>query len=276
MTNNAEAANLLCNRLERLKGMRTSYETVWQDITDHTFFNRQDFFSRDTIGQRKDITIYDTTSVISNQMLASALHSGLTSTTKRWFDLRPVDSQLQQDDEVRKWTETSLQRVFSVFNSVESNWTQQNHEFLLDICSLGTATIYIDELVDGIRFKTIPLSEIYIAENNRGLIDTVFRKYKYTARQAVQEFGEEALGEKLRKALSNKPDEKFEFLHAVMPRKDAERQMGEITEVPSRFDFIGFSVSIADKKIVQITGFHEQPYIVGRWEKLVGEDYSRY
>lgn len=271
-----EMANFFCSRLEKLKSQRSPYETVWQDIMDYTFFNRQDFFSRDTIAERRDITIYDTTAVQSNQTLASALHGGLTSTSKRWFDLIPTDGILKENDEVKKWTETALSRMFSVFNSTEAGFVQQNHEFLLDIVSLGTAALYVDDVQgDGIKFRTIPLSEIFIAENSQGTVDTVFRSFEYTARQASQEWGEKALGDKLSGALDSKPDEKFEFLHAVLPRKDAERKLGPQSDIPSTFDFIGFYISISDKKIMDIKGFYEQPYIVARWEKLVGEDYGR-
>ena len=40
-----------------------------------------------------------------------------------------------------------------------------------------------------LKFSTRHINEIFITENDKGRIDTVFRKFKITARAAVQQFG---------------------------------------------------------------------------------------
>ena len=52
--------------------------------------------------------------------------------------------------------------------------------------------LFIDDEDDDdiLKFSTRHINEIYIAENDKGRIDTVFRKFKLSARAAVQKFGD--------------------------------------------------------------------------------------
>ncbi len=47
-----------------------------------------------------------------------------------------------------------------------------------------------DDEEDIVRFSTRHIGEVYISENNKGKVDTVFRKFKLTARAAIMQFGE--------------------------------------------------------------------------------------
>jgi hypothetical protein len=83
--------------------------------------------------------------------------------------------------------------------------------------------------IDGIHFNTLHIAEYYIQENVNGKVDTLYRKYKLTARQAVQEFGEKNVGEKILTAAKEKPDQKFNFIHAVEPTEDYKRAAGKVS-----------------------------------------------
>ena len=61
-----------------------------------------------------------------------------------------------------------------------------------------------------------PFKEIYIDENNIGLIDTVYRLFKWKAKQIVEEFGEDKVPEKYLRLTETMTTE-FEIVHAVEP-----------------------------------------------------------
>jgi hypothetical protein len=58
--------------------------------------------------------------------------------------------------------------------------------------AFGTAPLFIDALDKryggGLRYKAIHLGEVYFLENHQGIIDTAFRRFQLTARQAQQKF----------------------------------------------------------------------------------------
>ena len=123
--------------------------------------------------------------------------------------------------------ETFLKKEFN-----ETNFNTEVHEMYLDLCSIGTAALFVEEGsngfdTDGIHFNCLHIAEYYIQESIDGKVDTLYRKYKLTARQAVQEFGFDNVGEKIQTASKERPDHKFNFIHAVEPTADYERSTGK-------------------------------------------------
>lgn len=265
-------ASDLVQRFEKLRSQRTTYETTWDEISEFVLPHRGDFRRVREPGHRRNRRLYDTTAVQANEFLASTLHGGLTNPSTKWFGLKSSNAELNSIDLVQAWLEAGTDRIFDVLNSPESNFQSQNHELFLDLVAYGTACMFIDDTPgEPVTFKAVHLSEIYIAENKRGHIDTVFRKFKFTARQAAQFWGVEKLPNKVKKSLDREPDRKFDFLHCVKPNQDYTGESRKATKLP----FISYYICLDDVKIVDTSGFHEMPYLVPRWAKIVSEIYGR-
>ncbi len=269
------SAQKFIDNLETLKSRRSNYDKVNQDITDYVLPNRGNFTTQRAPGEELDRIIFDSTAITANQNLASVLAQGLTDPNTMWARFRPKDPKLLEIEEVKRWLEKLEQKVFNVFTSSELGFAQQNHELLLDLCGYGTAIMFVGEQENGdILFQTRHLSEIWIEENSSGFVDTVYRQFELTARQAEQKWGEENLGPKILEMLKTKPHEKFEFINVVLPKKDYERSISKIESSLENFEFISLNISKDDKKVISSKGFHEMPYIVVRWLKRIGEVYG--
>lgn len=262
----------LKSRFDKLQSDRYNYEDTWQKISDYVLPNRGDFDQIRSPGTRNITKVFDTAAITANQLLAATLHGGLTNSATRWLELSTQDTDLINDDSLR-YFEKASDTVLSVFNSTESNFQSQVHEFYLSLVSLGTAVMFIEEdNKKKISFSTIHLSEIFVQENKFGQIDTVFRKFKLTARQAAQMWENKQLGPKLTKAAMESPDEQFEFLHIVMPREEVSRK----DKVGAKgLPIASYYMELSDCHILDEKGFHEMPYIIARFEKLSGELYGR-
>ena len=94
-----------------------------------------------------------------------------------------------------------------------------------------------------------------------------------TARQAVQEFGEDNVGTKIKEAVKAKPDTQFNFIHAVEPTPDYERSVGMKSK--TKLPFHSCHVCFEDKMVVRTGGYNEFPYLVPRWSKATGEIFGR-
>ena len=123
-----------------------------------------------------------------------------------------------------------------------------------------------------LNFRTIHLSEVAVAENVDGKIDTVYRKLKFTARQATQMWPDIDLGESITNALENKPDKEFEFIHAIYPRPDIP-DTGELAN-PKERPWASCWVQVKDQKLIEESGYYENPWMVPRWSKLSGDVYG--
>ena len=258
---------------ESLKSYRTPWENLWQDCGEYVNPNRGDF---STIRYRADTArydkIYDTTAPLANENLASGLQGFLTSPSQRWFSLATYDDQINEQHNVKEWLNLATNILYDrVFNIPESNFNSQAHELYLDLGSFGTAVMMVqDNPGSGITFRTFHLADCYIQENDKGFVDTLYRKYKRTGRQLIERFGE-AVPEKIVKISQKDPYREFEVIHAVEPSET----YGEPLKKPTKKAFKSCYILLEEKTLLEEGGFDEFPYMVPRWSKVAGEIYGR-
>jgi hypothetical protein len=178
-----------------------------------------------------------------------------------------------QDRDVQLWLEESQRLVLEVFNRPQSNFHPACHEFYLDLGAFGTGVMFVrDEPGLGPMFMTFHLGECYLQMNKFQKIDTVFRKFKHTAKALVEEFGIETLPESVVKAYTDgNPYHKFECLHIVKPRRDRNMNMPGSSNMP----FMSIYMLYESKKIISVSGFEQFPYLCSRWERQSQEIYGR-
>jgi len=253
----------ILKRLSSLESGKQTWEVHWQEILDYVMPRKAEVTVQYAKGAKRTEKLYDSSAIHANTLLAASLQGTLTSASLPWFHLRVRNESLNESREVQVWLEDCRNRMYKAFNS--SNFNTEVHEFYLDICSIGTACIETEEDENGFNFRTLHISEYFISENHKGKIDTLYRKFQYTARQAKQKWGD-AVGSKIQEAFENNPDKKFTFIHCVMP---AEEYHGEYkTKLP----WISLHISKEDKNVVQEGGYNEMPYLVTRWSKASGEE----
>ena len=262
-------------RLDRLGQERGTWEVNWQEILDYVMPRKADVVTLRTRGEKRTEVLFDSTAITANNLLAASLQGTLTSPSLPWFSIKLRDEELNEDRDVQLWLEDTARRMYDTFN--ETNFNTEVHEMYLDLCSIGTAALFVEEGsngfdTDGIHFNCLHIAEYYIQESIDGKVDTLYRKYKLTARQAVQEFGFDNVGEKIQTASKERPDHKFNFIHAVEPTTDYERATGKSA---TKLKFHSCHVCEEDKMVVRTGGYNEFPYLVPRWSKATGEIFGR-
>ncbi len=256
-------------------GQRGTWEDHWQEILDYVMPRKADIVTKRTKGEKRAEILFDSTAITASNLLAASLQGTLTSPSLQWFHIKTRNQEINKDREVQLWLEDSAKRMYDAFN--ESNFNTEVHELYLDLCTIGTGALFVEEskkgFADGgIHFNCLHISEYFIEENTEGYVDILYRKYKLSARQAVQEFGEDNLGEKILKAAQDKPDKMFNFIHAVEPLEDYERVLGKAN---TKLPFHSCHVCEEDKMVVRASGYNEFPYLVPRWSKATGEVFGR-
>ena len=262
-------------RLDKLEADRGTWESHWQEILDYVMPRKAEITFLRSRGEKRTEVLFDSTAITANNLLAASLQGTLTSPSLPWFSLKLRDDDANKVRDIQIWLEDTARRMYAVFN--ESNFNTEVHEMYLDLCSVGTSAIFVEEanegfLQGGLHFNTLHIAEYFIQENSTGRVDTLYRKYKMTARQAVQEFGEDNVGTKIKEALKAKPDTQFNFIHAVEPTADYERATGK---AKTKLPFHSCHVCFEDKLVVRTGGYNEFPYLVPRWSKATGEIFGR-
>lgn len=258
-------------KLHNKLASRTNWESHWLEVAEYVSPNKDNIYrySR-TPGEKKFNELYDATGVHSNELLASALHSMLTNPSVPWFGLTTGDNRLDNLDEVRVWTQESVRLMHNIFNN--SNFQTEIHEVYLDLCSVGTACIRTEEDDDDIlRFHTDHISQVFVKENHKGIIDCVTREFKMTVQQIMDKWGEDSLKEVFKSKSTLDMHQELDVIHAVGPRREYDPSKLNVGNKP----FYSYYVLKAHGVILSEGGFDEFPYSVPRWTKISGEIYGR-
>jgi hypothetical protein len=208
----------LFKRFDKLKSQRQNWEAHWQEVADYMMPRKADVTKTRSKGDKRTELIFDSSPLQALELLAASLHGMLTNPSTPWFTLRFKEEDMDGEDEAKEWLESATDVMYAAFN--RSNFQQEIFELYHDLITFGTAAMFIDEdEEDLLKFSTRHINEMYIAENDKGKIDTIFRKFKLSARSAYQKFGDKASANILMKNQKD-PYEEVEILHVVYPRSD--------------------------------------------------------
>lgn len=262
-------AENIIERWNQMESDKSLWLSTWQEIADYVIPRKNNILVKARPGSRRmPVTLYDSTAIHSNDLLASSLQGAFSMS---WFNLKFASEALNEDEDAVTWLDDCNKIMRKEF--IKSNFRTESHEVFLDCTAFGTGLVLIEEKTlqsagfNGLRFTAYPVSDYAIDENAEGYADTVFRKIEYTARQAYQVFGEKA-GKTAIDALKKEPNKIIKYIHAVFPASEYAQK------APGAKKWVSLVVSIDDQVTVKISGYHEFPYAVPRWSKVSGEKYG--
>jgi len=262
-------AETLIKEQEALKSMRGNWESMWQEISDLVMPQRGDFNRKGTKGENRQNRIYEGTAPHSNDLLASALHGMMTNSSNKWFRLTHRNRTLGRIRSVKQWFQLVENIMFFEINKKQANFAPNMHEIYLDQGAFGTSPMFIQDMGDGVRFRSIHLGQCFIGENELGIVDRLNRVYEMSALNVVRQFGEQNTSEAVKKKARENPNDEIELL--VKPREV--RNASKIDKLNKPFRSV--HIEVGTKKLIVEGGFDEFPYQVPRWSKLTGEIYGR-
>ena len=261
------AKNLL-KRYDRLKSQRQNWESHWQEVADYMMPRKADVTKSRSKGDKRTELIFDSSPLQAVELLAASLHGMLTNPSTPWFSLRFKENDIENEDEAKEWLESATETMYTAFN--KSNFQQEIFELYHDLITFGTAAMFIEEDdEDVLKFSTRHINEMYIAENEKGKIDTVFRKFKLSARAAIQKFGN--VSPNIATTAKKDPYEEVEILHAVYPRSDFDPKKQDKSNMP--FESVYLEAGTGEE--LSVSGFREFPFVVPRYLKASHEIYGR-
>jgi len=259
----------LIKRFDVIKSNRSQWEALWQSCADYCLPQKAIITQTRTPGTKLRTDIYDSTAIQSAQVFAAGLHSYLTNPSSRWFALGMKNKKLMNDFEVKGWLKECEDGIFDCLNS--SNFNQVIHEDYIDFGVFGNSTLYEEEdPEDVITFFVRPVSEVYFLANDKGKIDTVYRCFTFTARQAYQKWGANAGQKVLDLIEAQKVEELVTFLHIVLPREERDVKKRDARNMP----FSSLYVEPTTRKILSEGGYEEFPFFIGRAYKVSDSEYA--
>jgi len=267
---NKKLAKELKSNLNQLVEKRNYWEEHWQECSDYFLTRKADVNTQRSKGDKRNIQVFDSSAIHSLELLSSSLHGMLTSSANRWFDLRFKEATVNDDDTAKEWLEDSTDKMYLAF--ARSNFQQEIFEAYHDLVCFGTACLYIEEDTDDIiRFSSRHVKEIYISEDAKGIVNCIYRRFKISAKAAVEKFGLENLSRSIQNIYKNAPFDDVELCHVVKPREMYNPKKKDKSNMP----FMSAYFEYNEDHVISQGGFREFPYVVPRYLKASNEVYGR-
>ena len=260
----------LKDNLSRLMEKRSNWESHWQEVSDYMLPRKAEITKERARGDKRHTLIFDATAIHALELLAASLHGMLTSSANKWFSLRYKETDLNSLDEAKEWLEDATTRMYDVI--AKSNFQQEIFECYHDLIAFGTACLMIEEDQDDVlNFSASHIKEIYIQENKKGYVDTIYRRFKMPSQAAADKFGIENISKDLINTARKDPFQDVQLVHVIKPRLDFDPKKEDKKNMP--FSSIYFEYESGH--ITSTGGFKESPYVIPRYLKASTETYGR-
>jgi hypothetical protein len=278
-----ERAQAIIARNGSLKSERSNFDAIAGGVAEWSMPFYNSINPSSAPGLTFAEKIYDGTLEQANFVCASGMTTNTSPATGSWFGLeapailRARSGGANIADEWYQQATEIVQRELSLSNFYTEIFTVHQERGLMPAGNLMT-----DEGDDCLlNFEAIPYGSYGIARSGKGRVDTVYREWQLSARQAKQEFGVDANGREIPGALgpklaeaANSPEAKkrdtlFNFIQAVYPRADADRDPYKRTG--ENKPWASCTVCVEDQHLVRESGYDENPFAVSSWGKIAGQ-----
>lgn len=271
-------------RYDQLVSQRYNLDTTFDLIQKFIVPYRGDFFKPGTSEHEVEWRrrfIYDSTAPIAADLLASKIHTNLTSPTIRWFQLRFRDDDVNDNVEAKEWLEAVQNQIWQTL--LESDFSMEISETYLDLTSFGTAMLFEEELDEetweGVTFTALPVRESYFELGADERVLRFYRGLRLTRLQLEDKFPDYEFNWEEKKG-SNDEDEKAKDVDArelvifcVYNRPDVE-QDPEGTVAPLARPYGYKYVLHKDGETLDEGGYYDMPAFIPRWKKVSGSHWG--
>ena len=273
------------SRLQGMRMWRFSWWTYWAQLAEYVLPRRYHWLitaNRMNRGHPINNAIIDSTATLAMQICAAGLWTGLTSPSRPWFKLGIGLPWVELDKDGQDWLEDTESKIYTVL--AQSNTYNVLAQAFQDIVTFGTAPVIVYEDDEDIIRCFLPCAgEYYLSAGSRLSIDTLYREFTLTVSQIVEMFDLAACPEDVRGLWTTgggSLEMEFVVAHAIEPNFAISGRSGHgpgITVVPGHYRFREIYWLKGHRSAAPLSkrGFHESPFMVGRWSVVSNDAYGR-
>ena len=263
------------HEFSQLQTWRNTFASHWEEVAELVLpTSRNTFFygNFNWPGQKKTDRQVDASGMMALHRFAAICDSLLTPRNMFWHGLQADNEYVMKDRATKLWFEQVTRVLFKHRYAPHGNFSGQNQNNYQSLGAFGTGAMFVDQFdgAAGLRYKAIPLGELYLKENHQGLIDGFIRWYRMTARQIKQAFPD-TFPDVMRTPLDAHSPALFNILHRVCPRSDYEE--GRLDAKGKKF--ASYHVCIESKTLLREGGYSTFPIAASRYDQTPGEIYGR-
>ena len=260
---------------------------LWDDrsLWDKEYQLLADFFSPRSVRFEKDQSsdqqrgrsaysnIYDSTTLRARRVLNAGLMSGVTSPAREWVRLALPDRDLMEFKPVQMWLSQSTRLMHDIFRA--SNLYQALPPTYNNLSVFGTACAFQEPDFDNvIHLFPTAVGEFALAQTERGVVDTIVRRFRMYAVDMARKFGVDALSPAAKRAVDNgNLWDRIPVVHVVQPNDGRDQRMLDNRNMA--FESVWFEESgDTDEQLLRQSGYRSFPGLTPRWSRPGGDVYG--
>lgn len=267
-------SDVIKKRVSQLESERTNIQSLWVLVEQFVVPFRGKFFNDVTdegAVEWRTRDVFDSTAIMSNQILAASIHGSLTSPSYRWFDLRFRSDKASKVEGAQVWLDECSALIYSAIQ--DSNFNLEVNETYTDLTSFGSSPIMHEFEGDDIAptemtFASIPVKECYFDEDSKGGLKNFYRVLNWTPIQIMDKFGKDncpqyVIDKAIDPAASN---ERMDVIFCVYDREIPDADPFTITTPEKRAYGYKYIMRKCGHKLKE-GGYYEMPAYIPRWRK---------
>ena len=255
----------------QLKTERDRYYDDWKDLSDYVLGSRGRFLAseKDQAKAGRNERLYNETPKQAALTLAAGMQAGITSPARPWFELTTPDPEMAEYAPVRIWLGDVRRIMLAIFN--KSNFYDAMYQQYLEIGTFGTVVMGVYESFSHVvRFEPYTIGSYSLGTNSERDVDTLYREYRTTVRNAVSMFGRDNVSQSVRNLYDQSNYHAgVPVLHAIEPNDGRNMDSPLARDMPYRSVY--YEGGGEGDKYLRLSGFTEKPFVAPRWS-VTGED----
>ncbi len=276
----SEESQQLKSEFDLLVGQRGTFESHWSRAA-RIASPRDDHFNQETITQGQQVRRFQYDERAEQTLdRATALYGSVTTPEDvTWHKLRQTNDELDQIQAVREYFDRVNEILFKRRYNPRAGFAVSKHEQNRSLLGFGTGAIFIGagsgdpKFRTSLWYKAIHLAELFISENQQGFVDKVYRRYRMSGRQIIDEYGEKNVPSGSREQIKKNPETFFVVIHAVRPNPRFDPESLN----PDKFAYMSrhWLHDRDDDSFMREGGFRKFPYSITRDSRRPTEQYGR-
>ncbi len=200
----------------------------------------------------------------------AGLFAGASSSSQPWFALAPADPDMAEFGPAKEHLFLRERRLYEMFQ-LSNTYNRLPEAYHL--CPIfGTAAIlWIEDDRDVLRGIHLEPGSYYIAQDQAGRVDTLYRDFTMTVRNLIRRFGEKNVSPTVRRLTGRGKDidRRVRVCQAIEPRRD--REPGKLNARNKPYRSVYWELGSDADRVLDEGGFDVFPGTVPRWT-TVGDD----
>lgn len=226
--------------------------------------------------------IKDPTGTQAVRVCTAGLRSGIMSSSRPWFKIKPGLHNFKPDRNAQLWFEDTQDRIYRVFTG--SNYYQTGTQMFEDLTVFGTGPkLMYGDRDSVIRCYNPCAGEYYLGAGSDGRVNSFYRTYVQTVLQCVQFFGLEKCSPEVQILWENKGaslETEVIIAHAIEPNFSLSMPGmtdSNLGKIPGNFTYreVYWEWGRNSPQPLSMVGYREKPFIAPRWATTSNDAYGR-